>query len=47
MNAPTPCTNQSKGQGFGDFVPLCFSFKPRQKELIWQEKLDWEETKVK
>ena len=46
MDAPTPCTNQSKNEGFGDFVPLCFSFKPRQKELIWQEKLDWEKTKV-
>lgn len=47
MNIPTPCTNQSKGAGFGDFVPLCFSFKPRQKEFIWQEKLEWEKVKMK
>jgi hypothetical protein len=42
----TPCTNQSKGKKFGDYVPLCFSFKPKQKELIWQ-KLHWENKKSK
>jgi hypothetical protein len=46
MDATTPCTNQSKGKGFGGYVPLCFSFKPRQKELIWQEKLSWESKKT-
>jgi len=46
MDVSTPCTNQSKGKGFGDYVPLCFSFKPRQKELIWQEKLSWENKKA-
>jgi len=38
----TPCTNQHKGRYFGNFVPLCVSFKPKQKELIWEQKLDWE-----
>jgi MoaA/NifB/PqqE/SkfB family radical SAM enzyme len=38
----TPCTNQNKGRYFGNFVPLCVSFKPKQKELIWEEKLGWE-----
>jgi len=37
----TPCTNRSKSKSFGDFVPLCFSFKPNQDEIIWK-KLNWE-----
>jgi MoaA/NifB/PqqE/SkfB family radical SAM enzyme len=41
IDLPTPCTNQSKGKGFGNYVPLCFSFKPRQKEFVWQT-IDWE-----
>ncbi len=38
----TPCTNRSKLDKFGDFVPLCFSFKPNQDEFIWKEKLNWD-----
>ena len=41
----TPCTNQSKSKSFGDFVPLCVSFKPKQDEFIWQQKLEWEKRK--
>ena len=35
INKYTPCTNQSKGMDTGDYVPLCFSFKPNQNEIIW------------
>lgn len=37
----TPCTNQNKRKIFGNYVPLCVSFKPRQKEIVW-DKLGWE-----
>jgi len=40
----TPCTNQSKGMECGNLLPLCFSFKPRQKEVVWKM-LDWEKLK--
>ena len=43
----TPCTNQSKSKCFGDFIPLCVSFKPKQNEFIWQQKLDWERKRSK
>jgi len=43
----TPCTNQSKNKSFGDFVPLCVSFKPKQNEFIWQQKLEWERKRSK
>jgi len=43
----TPCTNQSKSKSFGDFVPLCVSFKPKQNEFIWQQKLEWERKRSK
>jgi len=36
---PTPCTNQKRN--FGEVIPLCISFKPKQNEIIWQ-KLGWE-----
>ncbi len=42
LNNPTPCTNQSKGMQCGDYCPLCFSFKPYQKEVVWQKALNWE-----
>jgi len=45
LDENTPCTNQSKSRSFGDFVPLCVSFKPKQNEFIWQQKLDWEKRK--
>lgn len=35
LTTPTPCTNQVRD--FGDFVRLCISFKPKQKEFIWEE----------
>lgn len=40
----TPCTNQSKSKNFGEYLPLCFSLKPKQKEIVW-EKLHWENKK--
>lgn len=44
----TPCTNQSKCMEYAeDLVPLCFSFKPLQKEFIWENKLNWDERKNK
>lgn len=42
----TPCTNQSKGGYFGKFCPLCVSFKPKQKEFIWENELKWERKKI-
>ena len=39
----TPCNNQEKD--FGNLVPLCISFKAKQDEFIWKEKLDWESRK--
>jgi len=42
LNEHTPCTNQSKSIDFGKLVPLCVSFKPKQKEIVWREKLKWE-----
>ena len=42
----TPCTNQSKNMKCPDeLVPLCFSFKPLQKEFVWDKKLNWDERK--
>lgn len=37
----TPCTNRGK-VSYGEFVPLCFSFKPNQDEIVWKEKLQWD-----
>lgn len=42
MTAYTPCTNRSKNRSYGDYVPLCFSFKPNQAEPVWQG-LAWDE----
>jgi len=41
LNESTPCANQRRN--FGKYLPLCISFKPRQEEIIWKEKLKWEE----
>ena len=38
----TPCTNRSK-KDYGEYYPLCFSFKPRQDEFVYKELLKWEE----
>lgn len=37
----TPCTNRSK-KSYGDLYPLCFSFKPNQKEYVWERKIEWQ-----
>lgn len=42
MCVNTPCTNQSKGMDTGDYVPLCFSFKPGQSEVVYKDILRWE-----
>jgi molybdenum cofactor biosynthesis enzyme MoaA len=38
----TPCTNQCKSMDAGNLFPLCFSFKPRQQEIVWDSALSWE-----
>lgn len=40
LEKPTPCTNRGK-INYGNFVPLCFSFKPNQDEFVWK-KLQWD-----
>lgn len=40
LDEATPCTNQRKD--FGNLIPLCISFKPKQREIIWTDKLMWE-----
>jgi MoaA/NifB/PqqE/SkfB family radical SAM enzyme len=42
----TPCTNRSKNKTYGDYVPLCFSFKPDQDEFVWKEMLHWDQRRV-
>lgn len=37
----TPCTNRSK-KSYGDLYPLCFSFKPNQKEYVWERRIEWQ-----
>lgn len=46
MDENTPCTNQSKHNRYGKYVPTCVSFKPRQSEMIWKE-LAWENKRYK
>lgn len=43
MTVSSPCTNQSKGIKTNEYVPLCFSFKPDQSEIVYQNILKWEE----
>lgn len=45
LDEATPCTNQSKCQSYGKYVPVCFSFKPYQKEVVWQKFLQWDENR--
>lgn len=45
VNIHTPCTNQNKRDKFNPFVPLCVSFKPKQKEYIWDQCLEWEKNR--
>jgi molybdenum cofactor biosynthesis enzyme MoaA len=42
----TPCSNQNNQKFQGNNVALCVSFKPNQKEFIWQEKLSWEKKNI-
>lgn len=37
----TPCTNRSK-KNYGKYYPLCFSFKPKQDEFVYNSLLKWE-----
>lgn len=37
----TWCTNRGK-KDYGDYVPLCFSFKPNQDEFVYKNILKWE-----
>jgi len=37
----TSCTSQGKGMECGELLPLCFSFKPKQKEVVWRA-INWE-----
>ena len=41
MGEYTPCTNRSKNKKYGEFVPLCFSFKPDQDEPSWNAQ-EWD-----
>jgi MoaA/NifB/PqqE/SkfB family radical SAM enzyme len=41
----TPCTNRSKNRRYGEYVPLCFSFKPNQEEPVWRG-LEWDERRA-
>ena len=43
MSEYTPCTCQSKGKHFGQYIPLCVSFKPKQNEPVWINRHKWEE----
>lgn len=45
LDKATPCTNQSKKYSNESFVPLCFSFKPKQDEFVWRKKLAWERSR--
>lgn len=47
LNQNTPCTNQCKSKKFGNLVPLCVSFKPKQEEFVWKKKLEWEKRREK
>ncbi len=42
----TACTNQMKGMNTGGLMPLCFSFKPKQKEFVWNTKLVWDGRRI-
>ena len=49
----TPCTNSQKclyakcddssKKDFGEYVPLCFSFKPKQYEFVYSDLLNWDD----
>lgn len=45
LGTNTPCTNRGKAS-YGEFVPLCFSFKPNQDEIVWRDKLQWDKRRL-
>lgn len=45
LGEATPCTNRSKNRSYGEYVPLCFSFKPNQNEPVWQN-LSWDDRRT-
>jgi molybdenum cofactor biosynthesis enzyme MoaA len=47
MDEPTPCTHQSKRNGYRPYVPTCISFKPAQNEIVWLDRLKWESKRSK
>lgn len=46
LKVNTPCTNRSRHKKYGNLVPLCFSFKPKQNEYVWQRELKWDDRGV-
>ncbi len=42
LNENTPCTHQMNNKSFSIYVPTCVSFKPKQDEFVWKNKLRWE-----
>lgn len=44
MDEITPCTNQSKLNGYSPFLPVCVSFKPGQDEYVWNQ-LEWDKSR--
>ncbi len=44
MDTCTWCTNRGK-KDYGEYVPLCFSFKPNQDEFVYKNILEWEKEK--
>ncbi len=47
LNKKTPCTNQTKCNKFGEYIPLCVSFKPKQEEFIWKQITKWDKKSKK
>jgi len=45
LDENTPCANQRRD--FRKLIPLCISFKPKQEEIIWKEKIKWESRRKK
>lgn len=45
LNLCTKCTNRGK-KDYGEFIPLCFSLKPKQDEFVFQKLLNWEQKKI-
>ncbi len=39
----TTCTHQSKVNAYSPYVPTCISLKPNQSDIVWLDKLHWED----